>query len=438
MKLLQPLLSLFLALSFTVFPSYAQTDEIITPEPIAIPTADPDADEDLSEGGQDLEAGEDSPEEEPEAASKRALGGRNISAFTRNLLGNTTIGGYFDTEYYFPTGKNAFFDQHRLILQVSSFLHERMFFNTEIEFEHGGLLGAGTNDGQLKIEQVYLDYQIEDWLILRSGVILVPVGRLNVLHDSDFRDTTVRPLFTSVIVPSTWMEPGAGFYGTFFPNDEWEMSYELYVMQGLTDQLVDGNGLRAARPSLSSDNNNSKAVTGRLALSPFIGLDMGIGGYFSALDAQATKNLSMVVGDFNYVNGPWEVVGEGGVVLHDPISRFDAQGRENILKGPMWGYYVEGHYHLFPDFLKDTFLGNGFDRPVFTLFARLSQVDTDASVLNINDRSHLTFGLNYRPTNNTVFKAEYQWSIETEALLKGDPSKEIANDQFVASVAVGF
>ncbi len=131
-------------------------------------------------------------------------------------------------------------------------------------------------------------------------------------------------------------------------------------------------------------------------------------------------------------------MGEGGVVLHDPISRFDAQGRENILKGPMWGYYVEGHYHLFPDFLKDTFLGNGFDRPVFTLFARLSQVDTDASVLNINDRSHLTFGLNYRPTNNTVFKAEYQWSIETEALLKGDPSKEIANDQFVASVAVGF
>ena len=47
-------------------------------------------------------------------------------------------------------------------------------------------------------------------------------------------------------------------------------------------------------------------------------------------------------------------------------------------------------------------------------------------------------GLNYRPVTNTVFKLEYQWNIENEAILRNDPSKETANNQLVASVAAGF
>src|SRR5690606_25617739 len=115
-------------------------------------------------------------EDETEIVSNEQvrIGGRNISAFSR-AVGQTSVGGYFDTEYFFPFNSNSFFDQHRLILQASSLFNERLFFNTEIEFEHGGLLGGGTNDGELKIEQAYLDYKIEDWLIFRGGVVLIPV-----------------------------------------------------------------------------------------------------------------------------------------------------------------------------------------------------------------------------------------------------------------------
>lgn len=371
-------------------------------------------------------------------SSKMTIGGRNISAFTRkNRYGGTSVGGYFDTEYFFPDGKPAFFDNHRLILQVSSLLHERIFFNTEIEFEHGGLLGGGTNDGELKIEQGMLDLKIEDWLIFRGGVILVPIGRLNVLHDSDFRDTTTRPLFTNVIVPSTWMEPGAGFYGTIYPDDNWEIFYEAYVLQGLTDNLQDGNGLRRARPSLSKDNNNSKAFTTRVGLSPFIGLDFGLGAYYSSFDSLAQKHLGLFVADFNWRTGPFELIGEGGVALHSPTS-YKVGEKDTALNGPMWGYYLEGHYHLFPDFLKGSFFGLDFSDPVFTLFGRISQVDTDASVLNANDRTELVLGVNYRPIANTVLKLEYQWNLENQAFLTGDFSKETANNQFIASVAVGF
>ena len=382
-----------------------------------------------------------------------ALGAKNISAFTRDMVGKTSIGGYFDSDFNFPVGGNSFFNQHRLILQVSSYLHERLFFNTEIEYEYGGVLGTGTtDDGQIRIEQIFLDYKIEDYLIFRAGGLLIPMGRLNILHDSDFRDTVDRPLFNRFILPTTWTETGAGFYGLIPLNDDWEMNYEAYIVQGLQDQMSDGLGLRRARNSLSVDNNNNKGFTTRIGLSPSIGTEFGLGGYYAAIDAENKKNLGVVVADFNTAWGPFELLGEGGAVFFDPTTQNAADpatallpGNANIissettpLNGPMWGYYIEGHYHFFPEFLENTFLSNGFEQPVLTAFARLSQIDTDASTLNQNDRSRFTLGLNYRPITNTVFKLEYQWNIENEAFIRNDPSLERANNQLVASVATGF
>mgnify|MGYP001611938360 CR=1 FL=1 len=128
----------------------------------------------------------------------------NISAFTRKSLlsnNNVSLGGYFDTEYFIPFGKKPYFDQHRLVLQASALYNERIFFNTEIELEHGGIFG--NNKGEIKIEQAFLDYKVSDWLTFRSGIILMPLGRLNIYHDSDIRQTTSRPLFNKVALKYT-------------------------------------------------------------------------------------------------------------------------------------------------------------------------------------------------------------------------------------------
>ena len=121
----------------------------------------------------------------------------------------------------------------------------------------------------------------------------------------------------------------------------------------------------------------------------------------------------------------------------NPIK--DKDGKvTSTLTGPMWGYYLEGHYKFFPEFLKMSFLGDDFEHPSITLFSRIDQVDTDMSKLNANDRTQLAFGFNYRPITNVAFKFEYQVNLENEAILKSDKSKEIANNQFIASVAAGF
>lgn len=373
-------------------------------------------------------------------ASKAKIGARNINAFSRKAYSKgTALGGYFDTEFTAPFGGNSSFNQHHLILQVSSLYNDRIFFNTEVEFEYGATINRNTNDGQLRVEQAFLDYKFDDWLNFRAGGLLIPLGRLNVLHDSDFRDTTARPLFNRTIIPSTWTETGLGFYGTFYPNDEIEMNYEAYVTQGINGNIKDGRGLADTAPSLVMDNNNNKALSTRVSLSPFIGLDLGLGGYYAAYDDKDKNSLGMVVADFNYTIGPFELLGEGGFTAFTPVEQKDSQGTvTSTLQGPMWGYYLEGHYNFFPDFLKFSILGKDFNNPSITLFTRLDQVDTDMSQLNINDRTQVTLGFNYRPITSVVFKFEYQINIENQAIIKLDPTKEKPNNQFLASVAAGF
>ncbi|MBC7473674.1 MAG: hypothetical protein H7263_05240 [Candidatus Sericytochromatia bacterium] len=380
----------------------------------------------------------DDENKENDIKNKVKMGGRNISAFSRKgYTSGVALGGYFDTEFIAPLGGNSYFNQHHLILQASSLFNDRIFFNTEVEFESGGISDENRN-GEVRIEQAFLDYKFSDWLNLRVGSLLIPVGRLNVLHDSDIRTTTARPLFSKTIIPSTWTESGLGFYGTAYPNEELEFNYELYVTQGINDKISDGLGLSEAKPSPASDNNAGKAVSTRVSLSPFIGLDFGLGGYYANYDDNNKKALGMIVGDFNYKLGAFELLGEGGFTAFNPVDQKDDKGKvTSVLNGPMWGYYLEGHYNFFPEFLKFSALGRDFTNPSITLFSRIDQVDTDSSKIN-NDRVQLCLGFNYRPITSVVFKFEYQINLQNDIIIKRDPTREKANNQFLASVAAGF
>ena len=134
-------------------------------------------------------------------------------AFDR--VGERSIGGYFDTEYFnvidsdYTTSKAdkaSTFKAHRFILELSSQIHEDILVSSEIEFEYGGYVTNTDEDdntqlGQIKIEQAWVDYKLSDSFVNRAGIILVPFGRVNVLHDSDVRDATQRPIYSKYIIP---------------------------------------------------------------------------------------------------------------------------------------------------------------------------------------------------------------------------------------------
>lgn len=342
-------------------------------------------------------------------------------------FGNVSVGGYADIELENFQDKHSTFDQHRFILNIGAELGDRLRFFSEYEIEHGGPDASG--GGEAKIEQAWIDFLIHDAINFRAGALLVPFGRYNLYHDSDLQDLTDRPLLARDIIPTTWTEAGAGFHGQFNPvfgsYEDLQLAYEAYMINGLNAGFSD-TGLRSARGSLQTDNNNDKALVGRLVASPAIGHEIGLSGYLGDVNGEDDRIAGVGV-DFLTTWGPWELLGEWAL--------FDAG--DGDVADQFQGMYVQANYHFWFDFLDETFLGRTFDNPTFTLVGRygyaLIDDDTDFGTTKDNKEQRFTFGLNYRPVESWVLKLEYQNNFtRSEALERGDA------EGFIASIAMGF
>ncbi|MCA9403418.1 MAG: hypothetical protein KC897_06530 [Candidatus Omnitrophica bacterium] len=349
-------------------------------------------------------------------------------------MAKVTVGGYMDHEFENFENTDSTFDQHRWIINVGAQLGERLRFFSEYEIEHGGPDAAG--GGEAKVEQAYIDYLITEWINLRFGALLVPFGRTNIYHDSDLRDLTSRPLVARDIIPTTWTESGAAFFGEFAPvigaYEDLVVNYEVQVINGLNDGFSD-TGLGGARGSLSSDNNNNKAVAGRVVLSPALGHEVGLSGYYGAYNEYGDSISGKGV-DFLSTWGPLELTGEYAYFKVN-APEFAASGITDIAD-EFEGYHIQAAYHFWPAFLDETFLGRTFEDPVFTLVGRYgwARIDDDADAgTGDNEEDRWTLGINYRPVESWVMKLEYQWNdTENEALERGK------NDGWFWSVAMGF
>lgn len=345
-------------------------------------------------------------------------------------FGNVSLGGYADLEYGDFENTNSTFTQHRWVINIGAFPHERLRFNSELEIEYGGP-NVPNADGEVKVEQAYLDFLIAEGVNLRAGALLVPFGRYNLYHDSDLQNLTDRPIMAKDVVPTTWTEAGAGIFGEFNPvwgsYEDLNLGYELYVVNGLDTGFSD-TGLSGGRASLKADNNEDKSVVGRLTLSPWLNQELGVSGYWGGYDT-ANHDIKGIGFDTLSTIGSFELINE---YAYFDVEQSSASDVANFFQGA----YSQLNYHFWPKFLDESFLGRGFKDPKMTLVGRydwaLISDDSDAS-LGENEETRWTAGLNYRPVDNFVFKFEYQWNqTDNETLERGD------NNGFLTSMAIGF
>lgn len=367
------------------------------------------------------------------------------------------LGGYMDFEYINKEndGTPSNFDQHRLVPFIYGDVSDNVKFAAEIEIEHGE---------ELKIEFATVDYLINEPVNLRAGILLVPLGKFNLLHDSPLRDLTERPQVARRIIPSTLHQPGVGFYGTFYPTRLAQVNYEAYVTSGFThafggednpnadptnpnanftSNINNTNGIRSARSNNTDfDNNNGKAVVGRLAYSPFLGVEVGGSGYFGTYDPGSTRPLSIVALDWTLQRGPFELIGESAWAYIRDNNRLStgqliANNQRNARR--MQGYYIQLNYHFLPAFLTN--LAPSHFRPEVSTFTgvvrweemNLGQDLPDTEIGRLGERQRLTLGLNFRPTEDTVFKFDYQYSPKERL-----GNQRIHDNGFLASVATYF
>jgi len=360
------------------------------------------------------------------------------SSMLKKLGKQVKLNFYATLEYEnFQDNKNTF-DARNVELLLNVVPHNRLRGFAEIEFERTAQTSTGNRQGDVEVEQGWIEYQINPYINSRAGVILVPFGRYNIEHFDPIQDLTSRPIMARRVVPTTWGEAGAGFRGLIplenFSSWEWlenfELNYQAYVINGLTADIGDSSP-RSSRGAFGKDNNNNKALVGRLQITPMSPVQLGVSGYWGEYDNDGNNILAYDL-DCKITYNKFEFLGEfANFDLDSGLNENSAAITQNLQGG-----YVEARYHFWPDFLNDTFLKKGFDSPTFTAIARAGYVeiedDGDTGERNNKER-RLTLGFNYRPTEALAVKIEYQFNdTKNEAIERGN------SDGFLSSISAAF
>ena len=353
-------------------------------------------------------------------------GGRTIYAKPFVRSPKTIIGGYIDFTISDCNNANSRdcsegleFDQERFVPFFYSQVTDRISVAAEMEIEHGGPQG-NQDDGAVKMEFATMDYRFDDWANLRAGIVLIPLGRFNLTHDSPLNDLPLRPMVSRLIIPSTFAESGVGLFGSFYPTALSKVDYEFYVTQGYDGgssntggggtTITESSGMRSSRGSFKSDNNENKAIVSRISVSPFLGVEFAGAIHYGKWDNQANKSLTTLAVDGLFQRGPFEVLGEGawnriqgGKSNPDPGS--------GIPPKRMMGYFVQTNFHFMPEIFRQMAPTHFGESSTFTAVARWGEADTNTQRGgNVNDIQRFTLGLNFRPVEDAVLKFAWTWN----------------------------
>lgn len=304
------------------------------------------------------------------------------------------------------------FDFLRAVFYFGYKFSDRWIFNSEIEFEHA----STSSGGSASVEFAYLDYRYRDALNLRTGIVLVPMGWLNELHEPTVYLGAVRPRTENRIIPTTWRENGIGAYGTFGGFD-----YRTYVVNGLDASGFSAKGLRGGRQKGAKAKAEDFAWVGRLDFTGVPGLTAGIAGYLgdSGQDLQTVDGDPIPVGTsiidlhVEYRYRGLELRGLWARAQLDDVAQlneaFGYEGNQSVGE-TLEGAYLQAGY--------DVLAGRG--RSALTPYVRWEKINTQKEVPDgwsanpANDEQLFTLGLAFQPIEQVIFKAEYQ-NIDNEA-----------------------
>ena len=331
-------------------------------------------------------------------------------------VSSTSLGGYVEgnTNYFVEEGVTEGFSMElrRFNIFLYSAISSRVRFLSELEFEHG--------TEEIALETALVDFQFRPSLVLRAGIILLPIGYLNQNHDSPKWDFVDRPLVTTDIIPSTLSEVGAGVYGRGGLGSLL-FSYDIYLTNGL-GQFVVGNEFGRtdiasgkSEEQFEEDNNGSPAISGRFGLLRTGIGEVGLsyyGGFYNSFivegqEVDDRRWLGITALDFGVSLGPADVRGELAYAQIDVPP-----GMSEVFGDRQWGGYLDVVVPLWrPDF-------SGYRDASFALGLRLERVDYNRGRFSstggkiMDDVTALVPGISFRPTPGTVFRANYryQWT----------------------------
>lgn len=301
----------------------------------------------------------------------------------------TRIGGYGELHYNNidasdPANDNKEVDFHRFVLFAGHEFTDDIRFFSEFEIEHD-IAGEGQN-GEVEVEQAYIEFDIRDNLQAKGGLFLLPVGILNETHEPNTFYGVERNDVESIIIPATWWAGGAALGGRHANGVSWDVA----VHEGLMIPTTGGDAFRVreGRQKTSEASAEDLAFTGRVRYTGIPGLELAASASYQSDASQAGGDGL----DEGLLLETHLVYGKGPFGLRALYAQWDFDGPAVTAAGVdrQTGWYIEPSYRVRND------LG---------LYTRYEDVDAART----QDRfSQWEIGMNFWPHEDVVIKADYR------------------------------
>ena len=310
----------------------------------------------------------------------------------------TSVGGYGELHYNNLSSDNSDatkdeMDLHRFVIFFGHQYSENLRFFSELEVEHSLVKDTddGSNDGEVEIEQAFIEWDYTEDHRAKAGVFLLPVGIINETHEPETFYGVERNSVEKNIIPATWWEGGMMFSGEIAEG----FSYDAGVHSGLFIDPNDGKSkIRDGRQKVSKAKADDLAYTGRLKYSGVPGLELAATVQYQADVWQGESFAGEEEADATL----WELHGiynRGPFGLRALYAHWDIDDViESVKAGAdeQEGFFIEPSYRLTEKL--------GF-------FARYSEWDNQAGDSSDTEKRQYDIGFNYWLNENVVLKADY-------------------------------
>ncbi len=316
------------------------------------------------------------------------------------------------------SGKKAQIDFLRFVLYTGYKFDERVLINAELEFEHA----STAKGGEVSVEFAHLDFLVDPSCNLRAGLVLVPMGIVNEMHEPPTFFGANRPEVERRLLPTTWRANGAGIFG----NGDGRLSglsYRAYVIESLAsvgEEKFAADGLRGGRQSGAQALAEDFAVVVRAEYEQR-GLACG-GSVFLGNTSQGTSvDLGSGPQEFGAFTSIYEAHAQfrrHGAALRALVAAASVGDAELInaangytgsasVGSRLFGWYAEAGWDVLTAFRPGS-------RQALSPYARYARLDTQDEVPAgfvadpANDQSIITLGLAFFPHPQVVAKADYE------------------------------
>lgn len=340
-----------------------------------------------------VEATEQVALEASEAAEAVAVATEEAAKSAQILADRTTIGGYGELHYNNLNQENSLsskgdkkeVDFHRFVLFFGHEFTDNLRFFSELELEHS--ISGDDQNGEVELEQAYIQYDINGQHSVTGGLFLTPVGIINETHEPPTFYGTERNPVEKNIIPATWWEAGVMFSGEIAEG----FSYDVAATSGLNTSAGDSYKPRDGRQKVSKAEAEDFAYTGRIKWTGVPGLELAATVQYQEDITQSNDSTAGSATLFE----THAVFQRGNFVLRALYATWDLDGSgpKSIGADEQTGWYVEPSYKISQH---------------FGVFARYNEWDNKAGNSSDSEYEQIDLGINWWPHQDVVVKLDYQ------------------------------